>query len=403
MKTLYFIALILLISCSSDPGWSKWRGPNSNGTTSSTAPWSTQLDSSQIIWQKNIGKGHSAITVEGNRCYTNGWFQNIEDTDTTIETKVVCLDTETGDELWAYVYPSSERSFPGPRATPVLDKDKLYVLSWQGKLFCLNKTDGREIWSRDIFSDSLAVKDRWGFCSSPVIHKDLLVLNLNTHGIALNKNNGELIWNSPEGSGAFSSTTLFSYDGVQAGTFMSDSTLYIVDINNGTVLNTYISDKNFRKENDVILTGDPKQLFLSNELIELQESSYKSVWRNDTLASLFRTGVVIDGYVYQFNNFRNKMNLYCVALGTGQKMWHHKYDVWGAVSAVDDKLVVISGLGKVYIVDTKPEAYTELSGLQVLPPVNKNTHWCWTAPSFADGKIFVRNANGDMACIQPGS
>ncbi|MFB6343568.1 PQQ-binding-like beta-propeller repeat protein [Saccharicrinis sp. FJH62] len=400
MKPLIFLSLIMLFACTSKANWTKWRGPEANGKIASQKTWTTQLDSTLIIWQKNIGKGHSSITVQDNRAYVNGWSQNIEGTDTVNMSSVLCLDTESGNEIWKFPYPSDERSYPGPRATPVLDGKNLYVLSWEGTLFCLNAEDGSEVWKRDIYSDSLIVRDRWGVCSSPVIYKNLLLLNLNHHGIAFDKTNGQLIWNSPKGSGAFSSTTLFDYNGTPTGTFMSDSSLYIVDISNGTILNNYVSNDNFRKDNDVILTSDPNMLFLSNELIELKDSIYKSVWRNDTIASFFRTGVIVDGYVYQFNNFRNKMHLYCIELASGKEMWKHKYDIFGAVSAVDNKLVVLTGLGKVVIVEANPDAYTELSELQVLPSVNKNTHWCWTAPTFANGNIYVRNSNGDMACIR---
>ncbi|MFB6320462.1 PQQ-binding-like beta-propeller repeat protein [Saccharicrinis sp. FJH54] len=403
MKPLMLLSLVVLLSCTPKANWSKWRGPEANGKITSNKPWKTNLDSTLIAWQKNIGKGHSAITVQDNNCYVSGWTQSVNGTDTINETVVRCLNIETGDDIWTYTYPSAERSFPGPRSTPVIDEDNLFILSWEGTLYCLSAEDGKEKWKRDIYSDSLIVRDRWGICSSPVIYKNLLLLNLNHHGIAFDKTNGQLIWNSPRGSGAFSSTTLFDYNGIQAGTFMSDSSLYIVDVSNGTILNTYPSDKNFRKENDVILTDDPDQLFLSNELIRKEGAHFRSVWRNDTVASAFRTGVIVDGYVYQFNNFRNKMKLFCLDLSSGKEMWNHTYDLFGSVSAVDDKLVILSGLGKVAIVETNPEEYTELSILQVLPSINKNTHWCWTAPTFTNGKIFVRNSNGDLACINVGS
>lgn len=404
MKTLLILSLsIFLVACHSTPEWSKWRGPNASGTTTSQNEWSTQLDSSQIIWNKNIGKGHSAITVYNGKCYVNGWTEQINGTDTTEQSTLYCLDAETGDEIWSYTYPSAKRDYPGPRATPVIDNETLYFVSWEGVLFSLDALTGTENWKRDFYSDSLAIRDRWGFCSSPVIYNNLLLLNLNKHGIAFDKSNGQLIWSSKKGGGAFSSTTLFDYKGQPAGTFMSDSTLYIVNVTNGSLLNQYVSDKNFRKENDVILTDYKNELFVSTAMLRLQDSIYTSVWRNDTISPIFRTGIFLNGYIYQFNNFRNKMFLHCIDPVSGKVEWKYKHDIWGAVSGVDDKLIVLTGFGKVVIAEANPASYTELSQLQVFPPVKKSTHWCWTAPSFAEGKIFVRNSNGDIACLQVGS
>ena len=80
-------------------------------------------------------------------------------------------------------------------------------------------------------------------------------------------------------------------------------------------------------------------------------------------------------------------------------MWRVKTDRWGAISAVNDKLIFISGLGKVSIIEANPEEYTPIKELQVLAAKDHRDNWCWTAPTFIDGKLFVRNSKGEFACI----
>ena len=39
-------------------------------------------------------------------------------------------------------------------------------------------------------------------------------------------------------------------------------------------------------------------------------------------------------------------------------MWNYTYDVFGTLSAVDNNLVVLTGLGKVVIVEANTDVYT---------------------------------------------
>ncbi len=65
----------------------------------------------------------------------------------------------------------------------------------------------------------------------------------------------------------------------------------------------------------------------------------------------------------------------------------------GSLILIDDNLLVLSDQGKLAIVDATPDAYTEKSATQV---INGKS---WTAPSFANGKLYVRNLT-EMACYK---
>ena len=113
---LFTVLLFLLFSgCKKSSEWAQWRGPNGDGI-SKEENWSAdKLDSSNILWTKNIGFGHSAISVKGNRCYLSGWKEEISGIDTIPQTTLYCLDVLSGNEVWKFSYPSARRSYPGPR------------------------------------------------------------------------------------------------------------------------------------------------------------------------------------------------------------------------------------------------------------------------------------------------
>jgi outer membrane protein assembly factor BamB len=401
MKSLvpFFLLLsIVFIGCKDQSDWTKWRGPKGDGI-SVEKDWSpNKLDSSNILWTKNIGFGHSAIAVMGDNCYASGWKEEIKGNDTLTLTTIYCLETKSGKEIWKYNYPSSNRSFPGPRSTPVIDDNKLYAISWEGKLFCINAQNGKENWVMDLTKDSLTKLDNWGYCPSPVIYKGLLLLNLNKSGIALDKNTGKVIWKSQLDKSHYSSVQLVNFKGKVAGVFMAGNKLNLVDPLTGKVLLSYEKKNQKGMNNDAMATGDGK-LFISDELLEFGKDSLKLVWSNDLYSSTFRTGLVLNDFAYQFSNNKNNDNFLCINVKTGALAWAVDLSGFGSVVAVNDKLIIITGKGKLIIADAKTDKFNALKELQIFSFNEKSENWCWTAPTFQDGKLYVRNSFGDLACI----
>jgi len=406
MKPLipFILLLLVIVSSCSKPqtGWTKWRGPNGDGVSTETAWDASKLDATNILWKKDIGFGHGAVAVLGDNCYVTGWKEKVSGKDTIGEDAVYCLNSTIGKEVWKFTYPSDKRSFPGPRTTPVIDGNNLYTLSWQGKLFCLNAKTGKEKWTVNLIADSLVLNDRWGICPSPVIYNDLILLNLNKSGIAINKNTGKVVWNSERKNAHYSTVKLINFQNKTAGVFMCDSLINIVDPETGKILASYDKDSDQRMENDAMVTADGN-LFVSDELIKTDGSTLKLIWKNDTISSYFRVGAISGGYAYQFSDNKNKAPFICADLQTGTPAWSVNLGRFGAVTIVGDKLVILTGTGKVIIADAKPDRFNVIKELQVLPAEDIERNWCWTAPTFFGGKLFVRNSGGDMACINLGN
>lgn len=399
--SIYLILLIVITACTSKSTteWVKWRGPDTNGTSTENNWSAEKLDSSNILWKIDVGFGHSAVTVRGNHCYVSGWKEVVAESDTTAQSTIYCLNTNTGETVWSYTYPAAKRSFPGPRSTPVIDGDQLYSLGWEGKLFCLNALSGKEIWKVDLFADSIAVSDEWGFNTSPVIHQELLLLNLNKTGLALNKNTGEVVWTGPYGQSSWASVYLLELEEKTFGVFQSDTTLFMVDVENGHVESSVRKRSDNAINNDVVLLTEG-QLFTSDEMFRINGKAFETVWHNDTIVSFFRTGVIVGDYAYQLSDIKGKNFLYCIDLKTGEPQWRELMDGrWGSIMAIGNQLVVLTTFGKVIIADALPESYSVIKELQVLSAENKTENFCWVAPTFIDGKLYIRNSKGEMACI----
>lgn len=70
---LLLFFLLLNPFCAVTQDWPSWRGPNRNGITEDKNwAYQTLTDKPKILWQRNVGKGYSSVTVVGDYLFTMG-------------------------------------------------------------------------------------------------------------------------------------------------------------------------------------------------------------------------------------------------------------------------------------------------------------------------------------------
>jgi outer membrane protein assembly factor BamB len=113
---------------------------------------------------------------------------------------VIALNRADGKEVWSKALGRTELNDqgPGPRGTPTVDGDRIYVLSEAGDLHCL-KIDGTEVWHRNILSDFGGRQLRWLISESPLVDGDAVIVAPGGSGtgmVKLDKATGKTIWTS---------------------------------------------------------------------------------------------------------------------------------------------------------------------------------------------------------------
>jgi outer membrane protein assembly factor BamB len=115
--------------------------------------------------------------------------------------KVLCLDLSTGRVLWEEVVHHGDPS--GPKhsknsyasETPVTDGKCVYAYFGNLGVFCLDM-EGHPVWSKTL--EPHATRNGWGTAASPVLHRDRLYLvNDNeekSYLLALDKRTGKEVW-----------------------------------------------------------------------------------------------------------------------------------------------------------------------------------------------------------------
>jgi outer membrane protein assembly factor BamB len=366
--------------------WPRWLGPNADGI-STEKDWDPMMvnDQAKPLWTAEVGKGFSAITVADGKAVTMG---NIKNTDV-----VFCFDAQTGKELWRYEYPEllgAKYYDGGTHCTPTIEDGKVYILSKFGKAFCLSLADGKVIWQKELKFKT----PEWGFASSGVILNDKIIYNVSDKGIALNKATGDQIWAGENKASGYSTAVIESKDNQNLAYIFDGENLRCLNADTGTVLWSYPWKTQYGvNAADPIVIG--QEIFVTGgynhgcSLIKVEAGQPVSVWENKNMRSQMSGPVVIDGYIYGIDDNQ----LVCLDWKTGEKKWQEKSVGKGSLMASDGKLIIIGEKGKLFIAKATPEKFDLIASMQAIDD------YCWTMPTLANGKIYIRNAKGNMVCI----
>jgi outer membrane protein assembly factor BamB len=394
------VSLFLVLAATKFPGvavasdWPQWRGPESSGISRETGWSSEALGAARVLWRAEVGKGFSSFSVVGNRVYTMG---NASGQDT-----VYCLDAANGKVVWKHSYPCRLGEYPGPRATPTVQGQRVYTLSQEGDLHCLDRTSGRVVWNRDLVSEYGVRTPTWGLAGSVKIVGELILLNAGASGLALRVSDGARVWSSGPGPGGYATPVVFERDGRAVAAIFGARALSLVDAATGKVEWTFpwvtSSDVNAA---DPLLVGD--RIFISSNygkgcaLLEMGAGGPRVAWQNNAVEAHFSNPVYLDGRIYALSGDarRPQGRLVSVDAATGETVWSTPMG-FGAVTVAGDRLIACGSVGPqttIVAAALGTADYRELARTTVLRGMS------WNTPTLADGRLYVRNLDGQVLCL----
>ena len=117
--------------------------------------------------------------------------------------RALALDENTGKILWTREWETDYSGLQliyaiGPRATPTVDGDRVYVVGAMGHLLALDVKDGTVQWEKDFVDDYDASIPSWGMSGSPLVDGDRLICLVggepDAKVVAFDKRTGAEIW-----------------------------------------------------------------------------------------------------------------------------------------------------------------------------------------------------------------
>ena len=374
--------------------WPNFRGPGHDGI-STEKNWSAQwpAEGPKQLWKANVGIGFSSMSVADGRVFTMG---NAEDKDS-----VFCFDAETGKQIWKHTYDCQldpKYYEGGPSVTPTVAGKRVFTFSRKGDLFCFDAADGKVIWQKNIAKELGAEIPTWGFAGSPLVENDLLVLNVGGCGAALDKNSGKVIWSSGKEPSGYSTPLACKFGGKPAIVFFTQQHAVAIEPKTGHDIWRYPWKTKYDvNASQPIVIGD--KVFISSgydhgcALLQIKDGEKNVLWENKNMRNQLNSSVLVDGYLYGIDGDAGRGALACVELASGAVKWSEKSLGSGALVVADKKLIAISDKGELVTAEVSPTEFKQISRAQVLGGK------CWTVPVLANGKIYCRNAKGDLVCL----
>ena len=390
-----FLMGICLCNTAQAADWPHWRGPNYDGISSETG-WSSDWQDGEpkVLWKVSLGAGFASMAVSDGRVYAMG---NINNKDI-----LYCFDTETGKEIWKQSYdcPLYDKNHEGgPCGTPTVDGDAIYTFSKDGDVLRFKASTGEVVWHTNLKRELGYKQPTWNFSGSPLVVDDLIILNAGSSGIALKKENGSVAWKSATSESGYATGVPYDKGGQKIVVMPVSREVVAVNAKTGDVI-WHIP---WRTSYDInaaepVFSGD--LMFISSgynhdcALFKIEGDSVTEIWKNKNMRNQINSSVLWEGFLYGFDGqVGGGGKLTCIDFKTGQTKWSQGGMGTGSLMLADGKLIILSERGRLVIAQASPDGFKELASAQIL------TGKCWTVPVLANGRIYARNAAGQLVCV----
>jgi outer membrane protein assembly factor BamB len=391
-------ALILPATTSPADNWPQFRGPNRDDISKETGllkQW--PKEGPALAWKLNgLGGGFSGVSVVGNQLFTMGDLEGKE--------FVIALNLTDRKQQWSTEVGAAfeNANGAGPRCTPTVDGDRLFVLTPQGELVCLQSADGKAVWRKNLYKDfGGKMMSGWGYSESPLVDgPNVICTPGGTQGsvVALNKKTGELTWRCEaiKDAATYASLVPIEFGGKRQYIQLGDRDVYGVAADSGKLLwsaprkgSVAVVPTPIFKDGIVFVTsgyGNGCNAFKLT--VEGEAFNAEQIYANKDMANHHGGVVLVGDYVYGHSDSGNRLK--CLELKTGKVVWEDKSVAKGSVTYADGMLYVRAegGAGMVALVEATPESYKETGRFEQPDRSNRSS---WPHPVVADGKLYLRD------------
>ena len=393
------LSLVLATACPgiSAADWPGWRGANRDGHSRDPLP--DRLDAAaQPLWRKPVGHGYSGPVVAGGRII---YLDDAGGRETAH-----AVDLATGREIWSTPFAElySDEFEAGPRCTPLVDGDRVFVQSCYGEFACLSLADGAHRWGfhfRDYGATWIKERNggtgaasRRGHSGAPVVVDGKVVVQVgstnNASLVAFEAATGRLAWRSQGDLTCYSSLVAGTLAGRRQVVAVTCEGFLGVDVGDGAPL-WRLPFRTGANRNVVtpVLDGDTVS-FASHTTgfrrvrVAADGAVQKPTeqWFNRDLKINLSTPVLVDGHFYGHGPSRDFV---CVEAATGQVRWRQPgFDQYASTIASGKRLLVLNDAGEAILLEADPTKFSELGRFQACGKT-------YSHPAFADGRLVARD------------
>jgi outer membrane protein assembly factor BamB len=413
--------------------WPRFLGPLGTGVSPEKgiiAPWpKTGL---RLVWHSTVGTGYCMPAVSRGRLFL---FDRVKD-----RARLRCMKSETGDMLWTFDYTTEYVDFygynNGPRASPVVDDDRVYIYGPEGMLYCLLVADGTVVWKVDTKAGFGFIQNFFGVASTPAIEGNLLIavvggsppgsqdvpfIDLKGNGsgiVAFDKFTGEVKYKLTDELASYASPVLATIGGRRWCFVFARFGLVGFEPASGKLDFQFPwkarAVESVNAANPVVVDD---KVFISetygpgSALLKVKPGNCDVLWTDaekrfdKSMQAHWGTPIYHEGYLYGASG-RHSQNadLRCIELATGKVMWTVPGMTRMSLLMVDGYFVGLSEELQLVLIKVKPKACEMVSEMELRPedesklPVVLRPP-CWAAPILSHGLLYVRGGN-ELVCFE---
>jgi len=379
--------------------WPQFRGPARDNISKETGllkEWPP--GGPPLAWKvRGVGDGHSTVSVAGGKIYTGGKIGDA--------VAVIALNEKDGTQAWKADIGGPGRSpegqgGTGPRATPTVDGDMVYMIGPAGDVVGLTAADGKEIWHINMVKDFGGKVPQWGYSESATIDGDNLICTPGGSGgtvLAVNKKTGKQVWRSKDfkDNAAYAPALVADIGGVHQIISYTQAHLAGIAAKDGAVL--WVADRPGQtaviptpvvKDDYIFVTSDYK---VGCDLFKINSSGGKftpeKIYSNKDMQNHHGGVIGLDGNIYGHSDSKGWV---CMDMLTGKVKWSDKGIGKGSIAYADGHFYLRSEgkAGTIALIDASPAGYKEHGKFD---QPDRSDKQAWPHPVIANGKLYIRD------------
>jgi outer membrane protein assembly factor BamB len=346
---------------------------------------------------------------------------------------VVCLDAKTGKPIWQWTAKMYQTDDPFHRigwSNVVGDPatGRVYALGAQNEFVCLDGDTGKEIWKHQMTEEYGLISTFGGRTPSPALNDDLVYIAGVAFGwgdnagaayriFAFDKTSGQPVWTNSTGAiptDAPYQTPVITVIGGQKELVCGsgDGGTYGFQARTGKKIWAYKGAK--RGFNDCpVVIGD--KVFVSWDLdnfdstrlgrvvcldaSQIKDGAPKEVWRLDGIEAGFPSATYADGVLYVLAD--SPATLYAINADTGKLKYKKGFGTIGKASLVwaDGKIYLPEANGRMWILKPGEKKFEVLSHVDLEEKLGRE-YVIFGSVAISDGHVYLQAANKTY-CIGP--
>lgn len=378
--------------------WPQWRGTDRLGVWTENGIVDQLPDPLKVTWRVPINSGYSGPAVADGRVFVSDWVEQPESRTMDGAERVLALDEQTGKVLWTRKWPTSYRMLQGsyaigPRATPTVDGDRVYVVGATGVLSCFDVETGELVWRVDYIEDYDTFVPTWGIAGAPLVDGDRLIALVGGEPdalvVAFDKHTGREIWRALKvvGELGYGQPVIYEAGGVRQLIVWHPAGLVALDPTTGNVYWEQPLEARMGLSIATPVKGDA-YLLISDFLrgstmmrLSADRPAATMLWQSQSrselpdqtegLHSVITTPIINGDYVYGVGSYGELRGL---DARTGERLWMSPEMTvqarWSSAFIVRhrDRYFVNNDNGDLIMAQFTPAGYVELGRTKLIEP-----------------------------------